>query len=166
MMRILNFILVAILVTFGAKASAVCFSTVEEYKKVQSEFPPEFQKYPVYITTDGKLGVAAIEVRDVGDKFKIDAYFRKGYPIDRDDAYIQKLCFVDGKIKIDYEKTKNGKQVKDNFNVAYDGDAKTLKTLFTTFKISNKAEYDRVSTIIAATEKERAEKSSGVQGAQ
>lgn len=154
------------LMGISLKVSAVCFNTVEDYKKVHSEFPPEFQNFPIYITTDGRLGVAAIEVREAGEKYKIDANFRKGYTIDRDDAYIESLCFENGKIKINYEKNKNGKKEKDNFTVTYNGTAKTLSTFLTTFQIVDKVGYDRVADKIAMTLAERNnDKLQGGQGA-
>lgn len=92
-----------------------CISSTSEYTAQKDKLPSVFHELPVMLTTDSFLVTAALKIRTVGDRIKLEGHVWKPSEIYSDDSYVKTICYGGDSFKVTLENGQSyNAQMKDS----------------------------------------------------
>lgn len=145
----------------GAAATDNCIRNTDDLATLKAKLPEKMRKLPVRFTVDDMVKTAALQIRSVDKRLKLEGHVWEGYvpfanteKIYMDDGYIDRICFdskTPGALKIVLD---NGEEreivVQKDKMTLLEQTSNGSKTEKATFRIADEAGYKKIVSKINA----------------
>ncbi len=101
-----SLILSSILLTSSFVFANICISDLSEFEAKKGNLPGFAKKLPFFLTADNFFVSAGIQIRFSNDKIKLESHVQTGGQLQKEDFYIDKICFSANNIAITLENKK------------------------------------------------------------